>query len=133
MDVFSLKCVRVDRCRCNSEPAALDVKPRMLSSSLNLRSICASFQRYSDNTGIAMRTYYFDTRDGIPTRDRRGLEFPTAAGAIEHSKELARRLRNAPRLKDPDLLIAVVDESGAEIHREQVYSDATDPCISLGN
>ncbi len=80
-----------------------------------------------------MRTYYFDTRDGIPTRDRRGIEFPTAAGAIEHSKELARRLRNDPRLKDPSLAIAVVDESGAEIHRERVFSDATEPCVSLSN
>lgn len=90
-------------------------------------------QHYSDKTGIAMRTYYFDTRDGIPTRDRKGLEFPTTAGAIEHSKELARRLRNDPRLKDPGLSIAVVDESGAEIHREPVYSDATDPCVSRDN
>jgi hypothetical protein len=105
----------------------------MLSSLLNLRSICAPFQHHSENTGIAMRTYYFDTRDGIPTRDRRGIEFPTAAGAIEHSKELARRLRSDHRLKDPGLSIAVVDESGAEIHREPVYSDATEPCVSRGN
>ena len=80
-----------------------------------------------------MRTYYFDTRDGIPTRDRRGIEFSTAKGAIEHSKELARRLRNDARLKDPRLSIAVVDESGAEIHRQPVFSDAAEPCVSLSN
>ena len=71
-----------------------------------------------------MRTYYFDMKDGIPTRDRKGIEFASAAGAIAHSRELAQRLRNEPRLKDPALAIVVVDESGAEVHREQVYPDS---------
>jgi uncharacterized protein DUF6894 len=71
-----------------------------------------------------MRIYYFDIKDGIPTRDRRGIEFPSAAAAIAHSKELARLLRNEPRLKDRALVIVVVDESGAEVHREPVYSEA---------
>ena len=62
-------------------------------------------------------------KDGIPTRDHKGIEFSSAAGAIAHSKELAQRLRNEPRLIDPALAIVVVDESGAEIHREQVYQD----------
>ena len=62
-------------------------------------------------------------KDGIPTRDRKGIEFSSAAGAIAHSKELAQRLRNEPRLIDPALAIVVVDESGAEVHREQVYPD----------
>jgi hypothetical protein len=44
-------------------------------------------------------------------------------GAIEHSKELARLLRHDPRLKDRSLSIVVVDESGAEVHREAVYQD----------
>ena len=70
-----------------------------------------------------MRTYYFGMRDGAPIRDRRGIEFASAAGAIEHSKELARRLRDEPRLKDPALAIVVVDESGTEIHREPVHPD----------
>lgn len=68
-----------------------------------------------------MRTYYFDMKDGVPTRDREGIEFPNAAGAIEHSKELARLLRQEPRLTDPSLAIIVLDESGTEIHREPVY------------
>ena len=72
-----------------------------------------------------MRTYYFDMKDGAPIRDRRGIEFPSAAGAIEHSKELARRLRDEPRLKDPALAIVVVDESGTEIHREPVHPDGS--------
>ncbi|MDO9061632.1 MAG: hypothetical protein Q7U92_21785 [Bradyrhizobium sp.] len=70
-----------------------------------------------------MRTYYFDMKDGVPTRDRTGLEFVNAAGAIEHSKELARLLRHESRLTDRRLSILVIDESGAEIHREAVYPD----------
>lgn len=68
-----------------------------------------------------MRTYYFDTKDGVPTRDREGLKFLNAVGAIEHSKELARLLRQEPRLKDPSLAIIVLNESGTEVHREPVY------------
>lgn len=70
-----------------------------------------------------MRTYYFDVRDGVPTRDRKGLEFPNAVGAIEHSKGLARLLRHESRLTDRRLSIVVIDESGAEVHRESVYPD----------
>jgi hypothetical protein len=68
-----------------------------------------------------MRTYYFDIKDGVPTRDRKGIEFSSTVAAIAHSKELAQRLRDEPRLMDPALAIVVVDESGAEVHREQVY------------
>jgi hypothetical protein len=67
-----------------------------------------------------MRTYYFDMRDGIPVRDRRGLEFPTASGAIEHSKCLARQMRDDPRASGRAFSIVVIDQSGAEIHRELV-------------
>ncbi len=70
-----------------------------------------------------MRTYYFDMKDGIPTRDRRGIEFSSSAGAIAHSRELAQRLRDEPRLVDPALAIVVIDESGTEVHREQVYPE----------
>lgn len=79
-----------------------------------------------------MRTYYFDMRDGIPTRDRQGIEFASAGGAIEHSKELALRLRNDSRLGDAKLAIVVVDESGAEIHREPVYPDLSAAAVSHG-
>ncbi len=68
-----------------------------------------------------MRTYYFDMKDGIPTRDRTGLAFATTSGAIEHSKELARRLRDDPRITDRSLSIVVIDELGAEVHREPVH------------
>ncbi|WP_342711700.1 hypothetical protein AAFG13_08175 [Bradyrhizobium sp. B124] len=44
-----------------------------------------------------MRTYYFDTKDGVPVRDRIGLEFANVAAAITHSN------------------VVVIDESGEEI------------------
>jgi len=71
-----------------------------------------------------MRTYYFDMKDGVPKRESTGLEFATTAGAIDHSKELARRLRHDPRITDRKLSIVVIDESGSEIHREAVYPGA---------
>jgi hypothetical protein len=72
-----------------------------------------------------MPTYYFDMKDGVPVRDRMGAEFATSLAAIEHSKELARRLRDDhKRPRDRGLLIVVTDESGREIHREPVYPEA---------
>lgn len=67
-----------------------------------------------------MRTYYFDIRDGIPIRDRKGLEFSTAGGAIAHSKTLARQMHDDPRAGGRAFSIVVIDQSGAEIHRELV-------------
>jgi uncharacterized protein DUF6894 len=74
-----------------------------------------------------MPTFYFDRKDGIPIRDRAGLEFPAVADAIAHSKELARRLSNQQPRKDPTLSIVVINESGAEVHRERVYPDVQEP------
>ena len=71
-----------------------------------------------------MRTFYFDMRDGVPVRDRVGVQLPTSAAAIEHSKMLARRFSHQHPLKDSELVIAVIDESGAELHREAVYPAA---------
>jgi hypothetical protein len=68
-----------------------------------------------------VRTYYFDRADGVPIRDTTGLDFSTAAGAIEYSKKLALRFGKEQPLKDPDLCIVVLDESGSELHRERVY------------
>jgi hypothetical protein len=48
------------------------------------------------------------------------LEFPTASGAIEHSKSLARQMRDDPRASGRAFSIVVIDQSGAEIHRELV-------------
>ncbi len=70
-----------------------------------------------------MPTYYFDMKDGVPIRDRTGLEFATTGAAIEHSQELARRLRHDPRIRDRSFSVVVIDESGAEVHREPVHPD----------
>ena len=70
-----------------------------------------------------MRTYYFDIKDGVPTRDKRGLDFPTISAAIEHSRNLAQKIRDDPRSRDPALSIVVIDKSGTEIHRERVYPE----------
>jgi hypothetical protein len=71
-----------------------------------------------------MQIYYFDMKDGVPIRDRVGLEFQTASQAIEHSKKIARRFNHEHPTNDRDLCIVVVSEAGAEIHRERVYPDA---------
>ncbi len=80
-----------------------------------------------------MRTYYFDLTDGVPTRDRQGLEFFTVSGAIEHSKDLAKRLRDDPRCSDSALSIVVLDESGTEVHRERVYPDRSESTLSFSS
>jgi len=68
-----------------------------------------------------MRLYYFDIKDGVPLRDKHGLQFATLSEAIEHSKQLAHRLRTDKRTGADDNYIAVIDESGAEVHRERVH------------
>lgn len=70
-----------------------------------------------------MRTYYFDLKDGVPVRDRHGLNFASPGAAIAHSKDLAQRLRNERSIQDPQLTIRVLDESGTEVHREAVYPE----------
>lgn len=74
-----------------------------------------------------MQTYYFDMKDGVPIRDRAGLDFRTDSQAIEHSKNLARRFSHEGLVKDNNLYVVVLNQSGAEIHREQVYADAIRP------
>ncbi|HEY8332769.1 MAG TPA: hypothetical protein VIQ05_03160 [Tardiphaga sp.] len=76
------------------------------------------------------RTYFFDLKDGIPVRDRLGLEFITTDAAIAHSKEIALKLARSDPPKDPNLYVAVINEAGAEIHREPVYPDVVD--ITVG-
>ena len=73
-----------------------------------------------------MQTYNFDTKDGVPVRDRAGLDFRTDSQAIEHSKKLARRLSHEGMshehlTQDENLCVVVLNESGTEIHREPVY------------
>ena len=74
-----------------------------------------------------MPTFYFDRKDGVPIRDRAGLEFPATANAIKRSKALARQSSHEQPNKDPNLSIIVLNEPGAEVHRERVYPDVQKP------
>ncbi|MGY3583133.1 hypothetical protein ACVIGB_007804 [Bradyrhizobium sp. USDA 4341] len=67
-----------------------------------------------------MRTYYFDTKDSVPVRDRVGLEFANASTAITHSKQMASRICSENLPGDLDRHVVVIDESGEEIHREAI-------------
>ena len=68
-----------------------------------------------------MRTYYFDTKDGVPVRDTQGMDFASASEAIEYGKKLAASIRGEARKRDSDLPIVITNESGTEVHREPVY------------
>ncbi|WP_306556677.1 MULTISPECIES: hypothetical protein [Bradyrhizobium] len=72
-----------------------------------------------------MPTYYFDMKDGVPVRDRAGLELVSDGAAIAHSKDLADRMRREKPNGHPDLEIVIIDESGREVHRERIYWSAT--------
>jgi len=41
-----------------------------------------------------MQKFSFDMKDGVPLRDRLGIEFMTSAEAIVHCKELAQHFRD---------------------------------------
>lgn len=75
--------------------------------------------------GLPVQTYYFDIQDGVPVRDRKGLELANSSVAIEHSRRLATLIRQKQQPDRKDLLIVVTDESGREIHREVVYPAMT--------
>ena len=74
-----------------------------------------------------MQTFFFDMKDGVPLRDRIGIEFDTNLEAIEHSQALARHFRDDSLTDDQDLEISVVNALGREIHREFVHRDGDNP------
>jgi hypothetical protein len=76
---------------------------------------------------ILMPTYYFDTQDGVPVRDRTGKILAGTGAAIEHSKQMASAMRSESAPLNRDLNIIVLDESGREVHREPVYPAGTKP------
>ena len=67
-----------------------------------------------------MQTFYFDTKDGVPVRDRFGKQFRLNSEAIEYSKTLAASCRSE-RPDAQDLVIVVTDELGREVHRQAVH------------
>ena len=52
-----------------------------------------------------MQTFFFDMKDGVPLRDRIGIEFNTNLEAIEHSHVLAQHFRDDSLTDDQDLEI----------------------------
>jgi hypothetical protein len=72
---------------------------------------------------MAMQKFFFDMQDGVPMRDRVGIDFKGNLEAIEHCKELAQHFRDGSLRDDKDLEISVVNALGREIHREFVHRE----------
>jgi hypothetical protein len=72
---------------------------------------------------ISNANILFDMKDGVPMRDRVGIDFKNDLEAIEHCKELAQHFRDGSLLDDQDLEILVVNSGGRQIHREFVHRD----------
>lgn len=70
-----------------------------------------------------MQKFFFDMKDGVPMRDRVGIEFKGNAEAIIHCKELAQHFRDESLRDDQDLEISVVNSHGREIYREFVHRE----------
>jgi hypothetical protein len=70
-----------------------------------------------------MQMFFFDMKDGVPLRDRVGIEFKTNAEAIAHCGVMAKYFRDESLRNDQDLEISVVNASGREIHREFVHRE----------
>ena len=68
-----------------------------------------------------MQKYFFDMKDGVPLRDRIGMEFKNNADAIAHCVVLAEHFYRDSLSDDQDLEISVVNALGREIHRELVH------------
>jgi hypothetical protein len=56
-----------------------------------------------------MRKFFFDMKDGVPFRDRVGVDFGTNAEAITHCKEMAQYFRDNSLRNDQDLEITVLN------------------------
>jgi hypothetical protein len=70
-----------------------------------------------------MQKFFFDLKDGVPLRDRIGMEFNTNAEAIAHCGVIAQHFYDESLTDDQDLEISVVNALGREIHREFVHRD----------
>jgi hypothetical protein len=70
-----------------------------------------------------MQLFFFDMKDGVPLRDRVGIEFDSNADAIAHCESIAQHFRDESLRDDKDLEISVVNASGREIHRQFVHRD----------
>jgi hypothetical protein len=70
-----------------------------------------------------MRTYYFDMNDGVPIRDTTGLEFCHVRWCDRARLGVRKAAPPRSRIRDRLFSVVVIDESGAEVHREPVYLD----------
>jgi hypothetical protein len=70
-----------------------------------------------------MQKFFFDMKDGVPMRDRVGIDLNGNLEAIQHCKELAQHFRDDSLRDDKDLEISVVNALGREIHREFVHRE----------
>jgi hypothetical protein len=68
-----------------------------------------------------MAMFFFDMKDGVPMRDRVGIDFKDNAEAIIHCNQLAQHIRDGSLRDDKELEISVISASGREIHREFVH------------
>jgi uncharacterized protein DUF6894 len=70
-----------------------------------------------------MAIFFFDMKDGVPMRDRVGIDFASNADAIAHCGVLAELFFKHSLTDDQDLEISVVNAVGREIHREYVHRE----------
>ena len=68
-----------------------------------------------------MQKFFFDMMDGVPFRDRVGIEFETNADAIAHCSVIVEHFYRESLTDDHELEISVVNASGREIHRQYVH------------
>ena len=70
-----------------------------------------------------MSKFFFDMKDGVPFRDRIGIDLNGNLEAIAHRKELARHFRDDSLREHHDLEISVVNAAGREIYRQFVHRE----------
>jgi hypothetical protein len=68
-----------------------------------------------------LKTFYFEVKGDASHLARFEEQFLSEYEAIQHSRDLAARLRQHHFNNQPGLVISVFDKSGREIHREKVY------------
>jgi hypothetical protein len=97
---------------------------RQIASSLrSLFKNKAWLDAHTTTEMVPMQKYFFDMKDGVPMRDKIGIEFNTNADAITHCQELAQHWRDESLRDDKDLEISVVNSLGREIHKEFVHRE----------
>jgi hypothetical protein len=95
-------------------------------TAMSLRKLFENKAWLADHTTtemIPMQKFFFDMKDGVPMRDKIGIEFKTNAEAIVHCQELAQHWRDESLCDDKDLEISVVNSLGREIHKEFVHRE----------